>query len=122
MEAVLVEDTVESAAHPGPVFMEHRFGRRFRCGTTIRVSAGDGLERPGRLANVSLSGAYVETPAPPPLFATIRIKRDGEGRERLELLGSVVRRDSRGVGIEWCETPTRPICAIFGCTKHCEVV
>jgi len=103
------------------VFMEHRFGQRFRCGTAVLVSAGDGVTGGGRLANVSLSGAYVETAVDLPLFALIVVAAE-HGDRKVEMHACVVRKDSRGVGVEWSETPARPICRIFGCTKQCEVV
>jgi hypothetical protein len=126
MEAVLTEDAFD-ADLPGdppvaPLYMEHRFGQRFRCGTTVRLSAGDGITGQGRLANVSLSGAYLETSLPLPLFATVEVASETGGRAGVELLGSVVRKDARGVGIEWCETPACSICEIFGCGKRCEAV
>jgi hypothetical protein len=101
------------------VFMEHRFGQRFRCGTAVRLSAVDGVIGGGRLANVSLSGAYVETALDLPLFALVVIAAERDER-KVEMHGCVVRKDSSGVGVEWSETPARPICRIFGCTKQCE--
>jgi hypothetical protein len=101
--------------------MEHRFGRRFRCGTSVRVAADGGSEAEGRLANVSLSGAYLQTTMELPPFAAIDICANRAGRA-IELRACVVRRDPGGVGIEWCETPARSICQIFGCTRTCEVL
>ena len=125
MEAILRED-VDQAPDDGPpfvtpVFMEHRFGQRLRCGTAVQLSAGAGLAGPGRLVNVSLSGAYLETPLDLPLFATVEISKAVDRDGAVNRLASVVRKDRGGVGVEWCETPTRSICEIFGCTKHCEV-
>ena len=122
MEAILVDDRPGSPGAAPALFMEHRFGRRFRCGTTVRLSAGAGVTGRGRLTNVSLSGAYLETSLPLPLFATVEIRSDAGRDTPVELVASVVRRDARGVGVEWCETPSRSICEIFGCTKRCEVV
>jgi hypothetical protein len=103
------------------LFMEHRFGRRFRCGTAVKVSADSGTAGAGRLANVSLSGAYVQTELDLPLFALIDLVAVRDGRT-VERRACVVRKDATGVGLEWCETPTRSICDIFGCTRHCEVI
>jgi hypothetical protein len=103
------------------LFMEHRFGRRFRCGTAVRLSAESGATGDGRLANVSLSGAYVQTAVDLPLFALVAIVAARDERT-VERRACVVRKDATGVGVEWCETPTRPICEIFGCTRHCEVL
>lgn len=122
MEAILVDDSLDGAGAAPSLFMEHRFGRRFRCGTTVRLSAGDGVTGRGRLTDVSLSGAYLETSLPLPLFATVEVCSDAGRDAPVELVASVVRRDARGVGVEWCETPSRSICEIFGCTRRCEVV
>jgi hypothetical protein len=119
MEAILIDTMPDAAMPPGPVFMEHRFGQRFRCGTGVRISAADGISGHGRLANVSLSGAFLETRVDLPLYATIEIARPGERGGAVRRLASVVRRDHGGFGVEWCETPTRSICQIFGCGKQC---
>jgi len=115
---------VDPPAAPKPrretKFMEHRFGQRFRCGTAVRVST-DGSAGDGRLVNVSLSGAYVQARLDLPLFALLDITAERADR-KVELRACVVRRDATGVGVEWCETPSRPICQIFGCTKHCEAL
>ena len=103
------------------LFMEHRFGRRFRCGTAVHVSADSGVAGEGRLANVSLSGAYVQTALDLPLFALVDLVASRDGRT-VERRACVVRKEATGVGVEWCETPTRSICQIFGCPKHCEVI
>jgi hypothetical protein len=125
MMAVLAnasQNTASAAAMPGgPLGMEHRFGQRFRCGTAVRVSSGSSLTGRGRLVNVSLSGAFLETALDLPLLATISIARDGNCRRDVELLASVVRKDACGVGVEWCENLSSSICEIFGCSKRCEV-
>jgi hypothetical protein len=112
-------DTDAHAPRQRP-FMEHRFGRRFRCGTPVRLSA-DGISSKARLADVSLSGAYLQTELDVPLSAVIEITAERNGR-RVSLRGSVVRRDARGMGVEWCETPGVTPCRLFGCTQTCELV
>jgi len=125
MEAIVRDDTCEPLHDlqpaPAPIFMEHRFGQRFRCGTTVRICAGEGASGRARLVNVSLSGACLETALDLPLFATLEISAVNERGKAVELFASVVRKDARGVGVEWCDTPSRSICEIFGCTRHCEV-
>jgi len=51
----------------------------------------------------------------------VEIVGNGEHGKAVELRASVVRKGAGGVGIEWCETPARSICRIFGCTRHCEI-
>jgi len=88
----------------------------------VRLGSGGAELGMGNLANVSLSGAFLETALELPLFATLEISSDAGCDRRVQLLASVVRRDRNGVGVEWCETPARSICSIFGCTRHCEVL
>jgi len=130
MEAILVADAgspeTEFELRPGRSatrarrFMDHRFGQRLRCGNDVRLAAGN-LAGSGRLVNVSLSGAYLETPLDLPLFASVEISGNGEHGKAVELAAPVVRKDAGGYGVEWCETPGRSICAVFGCTKRCDV-
>ncbi|HTU67575.1 MAG TPA: PilZ domain-containing protein [Steroidobacteraceae bacterium] len=123
MEAAFVETGVPEQpviARRRPGGMEHRFGRRLSCGTRVRLTAGEGIAGAGRLVNVSLSGAYIETSLDLPPFSLLEISSDGRPRA-VELLASVVRKDATGVGVEWCETPSCSICRIFGCAQPCEV-
>ena len=124
MEAILNDafDTDLAVDPPiAPLYMEHRFGQRFRCGTVVGLSASNGISGRGRLVNVSLSGAYLETSLRLPLFATVEVRSEANGRAGAARSGSVVRKDAGGVGIEWCETPVCSICEIFGCGKRCEL-
>lgn len=121
MKPATVELRREIDAHLPPVSMEHRFGQRLRCGSPVRLSAGDGVGGAGRLRDVSLSGAFLETALDPPLFAPIDIAATHPAAQDVCLRALVVRKDRHGVGVEWCETPGRSICQIFGCTRQCEV-
>jgi len=111
-----------SAPNAQPVnFMEHRWGRRIACGARVRLSAG-GIGAAGRLRNVSMSGAFIETAADLPLLARIAIMvlHPGHGSHReVEVLASVARVAHDGVGVEWCETAPRDICPLLGCTTPC---
>ena len=53
--------------------MEHRWGQRRRCRARVCVSAGAGVSGSARLRDVSISGAFLETALPLPLFAQIAI-------------------------------------------------
>jgi hypothetical protein len=110
-----------AARMPGPRAprMEHRFGHRHPCGTRVRMSAGDGITGGGRLLNVSLSGAYVQTALDLPLFGIVAIEKIHEGSDGVELLAMVVRKDPDGAGVEWCETPGCSICQALGCAQPC---
>src|SRR4051812_25020505 len=92
--------------------MEHRFGRRYSCGAPVQISSGSGAWGDGRLLNVSMSGAHVQTALHLPPFSLVSLtKRCGD--TTVELRASVVRQDAGGIGVEWCETPTRSICQLL---------
>lgn len=119
MQDVEVHPKTQRLPWPQPHGMEHRFGRRVPCGTPVAISAGADLVGVGRLRDVSLSGAFVETVVNLPLFARVAIEKQCEGGRGIELRASVVRKDTDGVGIEWCETPSRSICLTLGCPRPC---
>jgi PilZ domain-containing protein len=99
--------------------MDHRFGRRYSCGTRVTISAGEGIAASGRMLNVSLSGAFVQTALDLPLFSVVAIKKNCEGANGVELHAMVVRKDTGGVGVEWCESLDCSICRTFGCAQPC---
>jgi hypothetical protein len=101
--------------------MEHRWGVRRPCRARVCVSAGSAIAGLGRLANVSMSGAFLETALPLPLFSQIAVavlRADGS-KHAVELTATVVRATRDGVGIEWCETPEGSICQLMGCAMDC---
>jgi hypothetical protein len=90
--------------------MDHRWGRRLPTDVAVQVIAKSGARGTGRMANVSLTGAYLETQMtlrPLSLVyleAADRKLADGIGKR---IAASVVRHDARGVGLEWCEPQTK---------------
>lgn len=112
---------IRAAGTRGPQFMEHRWGQRRPCVARVCVSAGAGVAGSGRLRNISMSGAFLETALPLPLFAQIAIAvlHDDGARHRVEFTATVVRSESDGVGIEWNETADGPICRLLGCAAEC---
>ena len=118
MEAVI--SMAQDEASPFGPPMEHRFGRRYACGAPVRISAADEIAGGGRLVNVSMSGAYLQTALDLPLYALVSlVKVRKDDHTPVELMASVVRRDNGGVGVEWCETPARSICHVLGCPHPC---
>lgn len=93
--------------------MEHRWGTR----QLLDVSVGlEGLPSFARLRNVSSSGAYLETRASPALDSRVLLElRCGLGRDggRCRVAAYVVRRDERGIGVEWCEFAPQPVLALI---------
>jgi len=111
----------EAAALAGPR-MEHRWGRRKPCRASVSVSAGAGVIGTARVRDVSISGAFLETALPLPLFSQIAIAvLPDDATHTLEFMASVVRTEPEGVGIEWCEPVAGSICRLLGCAINCAV-
>ena len=106
---------------PVKTFMEHRWGRRRPCRARVSVSAGGGVTGLGQLRDVSMSGAFLETAVPLPLFAQldIAVLRDDGATHQLEFTAVVVRRDENGAGIEWCDPDSVSICRALNCGIDC---
>jgi hypothetical protein len=89
--------------------MEHRWGRRYDTDVAVRFVALPGTIGSGRVTNISLSGAFMETGAKLRLLTVLYIEGLESDRERgnpraaKRLAATVVRRCSAGVGLEWCE-------------------
>ncbi len=107
-------------AHPADRWMEHRWGWRRPCRAQVSVAAAGGLTGAGTLRNVSMSGAYLDTALPLPLFAQIAVAvLLDDGTRCAEYTATVVRRDAKGVGIEWAEPVAGSICCALGCAATC---
>jgi hypothetical protein len=86
--------------------MEHH--RRERRSTSVRVliftrPAASGI---GRVLNISSSGAYMETQLPLRLLSLIYLEPSDQSSAHGtsgRIAATVVRRDTIGVGLEWCE-------------------
>lgn len=112
---------VASAAGQGTHYMEHRWGARRPCRARVCVSAGSGMAGTGRLTNVSMSGAFLETALPLPNFSRVAIAmlRDDGARHVVEFAATVVRTEPDGVGLEWFEPAHGSICRLIGCAMEC---
>jgi len=102
-------------------WLEHRWGPRRPCRARVSLSTSGGLTGFGRLRNVSISGAFLETTAPLPLFVPIAIAvvRDDESTHTLAFPAVVVRHDEGGVGIEWCDPSPSSVCNALDCGIDC---
>jgi hypothetical protein len=92
--------------------MEHRWGRRQPTDIAVYVISKLLGTTGGRVLNISLTGAYLETAAPLRVHALVYLEASSTassaGGSRHNA-ASVVRRDASGVGLEWCEsTSERP--------------
>jgi hypothetical protein len=112
--------TNEPGAAPREFFMEHRWGCRVPCSLCVRLSAGAKVSGAGRLRDVSMSGAFIETALDLPQFAQVELAvvRDDPPRE-ITMMASVVRVERDGIAVEWCEMSAGPICALLGCATRC---
>jgi hypothetical protein len=101
--------------------MEHRWGQRVRCRLRVRLSIGDGITGGGKLRDVSMSGAFIDTALALPLCAPVDVVvlHDDSFDREVEMTGCVVRIADGGVGIEWDEPQAGSICAILGCSTRC---
>ena len=89
--------------------MDHRWGRRQATDLPVRFVAKAGTTGTGRVLNISLTGAYLETEVPLRLLSLVYLEPDvsgsGDGTRRC-IAASVVRRDALGAGLEWCDFST----------------
>jgi len=101
--------------------MEHRWGQRRPCRARVSVAAGAGITGTARVRDVSISGAFLETALPLPLFSQIAVAvlHDDGATHTPEFTASVVRTEPEGVGIEWCEPVAGSICRLLGCAIKC---
>ena len=86
--------------------MEHRWGRREPTDVAVNFVVY-GTTGTGRVLNVSLTGAYLETSIPPRLLSVVHLQLARTASAAAErIAATVVRRDPWGVGLEWCESET----------------
>jgi hypothetical protein len=86
--------------------MEHRWGQRVPVDMDVRLVARPSAIGAGRLRDISVSGAFVQTRLTVPLLARIHVEVTlnlRHGAETHDIPAYVVRSGADGVGIEWCE-------------------
>lgn len=86
--------------------MEHRWGQRVPVGMKVRLSCLPYSIGAGRLRDISVSGAFIETNLSVPLLARVHLEVDlpFAGRTRKHSIPGHVARDAEdGIGIEWLE-------------------
>jgi hypothetical protein len=87
--------------------MEHRWGTRKSTDVAVRFVAMPATMGTGRVVNISLTGAFMETQVMLRLLSLVYLQpfgqvRDGDQKSRL--VASVVRQTPLGVGLEWCDS------------------
>ena len=101
--------------------MEHRWGSRVQTNFAVRLVGSPGTIGSGRLRNVSVTGAFVETRLSLPLLAVVHVEPipSPSGRTAARRIAAcAVRRTSDGVGLEWCD-PTSHLVDELLDTAHC---
>jgi hypothetical protein len=99
--------------------MDHRWGRRKATDAAVRFFALPATFGTGKVTNVSVTGAFMETLLNIPLATTIYVESiapvaQGGGRRRMA--ANVVRRAPTGVGLEWCQAASNTVLySQFGC-------
>jgi PilZ domain len=81
--------------------MEHRWGERRPIDLAVRFVVLPGTVGTGHVINISSSGAFMETQIPLRLLSLLYLQPMNFAED--EIAATVVRRDARGVGLEWCE-------------------
>jgi hypothetical protein len=95
---------------------EHRRGQRIAATMWVRLSSSGAEIGMGSIANVSTSGAFLETKIQLPVNARITLEPTAAASaalEGLKLDARVARVDSRGLGIEWRVMATPRILALL---------
>jgi hypothetical protein len=92
--------------------MEHRWGSRKSIDVPVRFIALPATIGTGRITNVSMTGAFLETRAQLRPMAMLYVEMTHllqEPGRRKRLSASVVRKTDLGVGIEWCEAASKSL-------------
>jgi len=86
--------------------VEHRWGRRLDTSVDVSLFGHPCVVGRGRIRNVSMTGAFVQTSLALPPLAQLDIELHSRlplGCETYRIAASVVRTSSDGLGIEWRE-------------------
>jgi hypothetical protein len=91
--------------------MDHRWGRRKTTDSPVRFFALPATFGTGRVTNVSVTGAFMETLLNLPLAGIIYVESiapvEAGGRRRMA--ANVVRCTPTGVGLEWCQAASNSV-------------
>jgi hypothetical protein len=91
--------------------LDHRWGRRRVTDAQVRFFAQPGTFGMGRVTNVSVTGAFLETAVNLPLETTVHVEslETVNNTARRRMVGNVVRRSEKGVGIEWAQAASNAV-------------
>ena len=92
--------------------MDHRWGRRVQVGVPVRIAAHRFAVRDGRLIDLSVSGALIETDSDARMLSRVQVTLLLPAYPRHEapaLEAYVARKHGHGIGVEWCEFAPRAV-------------
>jgi hypothetical protein len=97
--------------------MEHRWGKRSTLDIGVELHLRSGAVDTGRIANASLTGAFVRTTRRLPAFTRVVVEfESGSSRQSAPRCAPayVVRTASEGLGLEWYEFAAPAVAALLG--------
>jgi hypothetical protein len=100
---------------------EHRWARSVCCEARVRLSTRSGITGSGRIRDISACGAFIQTTVVVPLEVelSVAILGNHSAPHLVDLSAVVVRLTDEGMGVEWRNAPSCPICSFVGCTARC---
>jgi hypothetical protein len=96
--------------------MEHRWGERIGVNIPVRIAGSPFAVRAGRLLNLSVSGAAIDTAFELRPLCRIEIFIDMPNQARSDAPGLhayVTRVSKDSIGIEWCEYAPEIVCQLL---------
>src|ERR1700755_476298 len=98
-------------SRPMMLSMDHRWGRRRVTDAQVRFFAQPGTFGMGRVTNVSVTGAFLETALRLPLETVVHVESldPVNNALRRRMVGNVVRHADNGVGIEWSQAASNTV-------------
>jgi hypothetical protein len=93
--------------------MEHRWGQRVTATLPVTIVVDRRRSGMGRVKNVSVSGALLETPIDIPINANVSISPSGKTLVSGEICGCVVRTLPGGFAVEWRDMASPPVIALM---------
>jgi hypothetical protein len=96
--------------------MEHRWGERIGVDIPVRIAGNPFAVRAGRLTNLSVSGAAIDTSFELRPLSRIQVFIDTPSQVRSDapsLAAYVTRIGKDSIGIEWCEYGPDAVCQLL---------
>jgi len=101
--------------------MEHRFGHRVRTQLRVGIGVSSQSHSTGRLCNVSVSGAFVQTDLRLPSIGRVSVYFDEQhshGSLKFALDAQLVRSTPEGLGLEWVDSEPAILLALLSALER----